>query len=341
MDQELESMLRFSAEAPEVYRPSPFWSDLGAEHLAELEDGGFAEFKRSVATRYFSWKTLGIIRHQLHAVAGSWGRHPTATVFDAEFHDRSPFGPAGAWVYKTFLAMYADILLRRDPLALLETVPEPEVGHPFVVRHRGLDLTQDQCNSVHELYSILGPEPDAGASPSICEIGGGYGRLGFMFSKALPKSSYCIVDIPPSLYLSQRYLETVLPDEKVFRFRPFTRFEDVREEFESARIRFLAASQIELLPPKSFDYFVNVSSLHEMTMAQVKNYFRQMDRLCRGRVYSKQWRVSRAKVNGDVLREHEYPIPAHWRTIYQRRHPIQRMFFHALYEVGSEAPAST
>ncbi len=59
--------------------------------------------------------------------------------------------------------------------------------------------------------------------------------------------------------------------------------------------------QMTLLPPKSFHLVLNISSLHEMTAAQVANYFGQIDRLCRGRVYSKQWRVSRAKVNGCVI----------------------------------------
>jgi hypothetical protein len=77
-----------------------------------------------------------------------------------------------------------------------------------------------------------------------------------------------------------------------------------------------------------------------MTMAQVANYFEQMDRLGRGWVYTKQWRTSRAKVNGDVMREDQYPVPPGWTEIYHRRHPIQRMFFHALYELpaSSERP---
>ena len=51
----------------------------------------------------------------------------------------------------------------------------------------------------------------------------------------------------------------MFPHEKIFYFRPFHRFEEVREEFEGARIRFLAAHQIETLPPKQFDRFVNIS----------------------------------------------------------------------------------
>ena len=327
-------MMEFCATGPELYRPSPFWTDLGDEHVQQLEGQGFEDFKRTVNTRYFNWRTLGIIRHQMLGVGTDWARHPSAAALLAEFPDREPFGAFDGWIYKTFVAMYADRLGRSDALGLLSTVDEPALGNPFLVRHRGREVAQDLCNSIHELYSALGPAPDPQSALEVCEIGAGYGRVAYSFLKGLPGSKYTIVDIPPALYLSQRYLSALFPAERVFAFRPFTDFEDVREEFEAARIRFLAAPQIELLPPKSFDLFMNVSALHEMTMAQVDNYLGQMDRLCRGRVYTKQWRTSRAKVNGDVIREDEYPIPAGWREVYHRRHPIQRMFFHALYEVG-------
>jgi putative sugar O-methyltransferase len=333
MDRELASMMEFCATGPELYRASPFWTELGDEHVDQLETDGFDDFKRTVNTRYFNWRTLGILRHQLSPVAVDWLRHPSAAALGAEFPDREPFGALDGWIYKTFVALYADRLGRSDELDLVASLEEPELGHPFLVRHRGKEVTQDLLNSIHELYSALGPKPDRTEPLSVCEIGAGYGRLGFAFLRALPNASYCIVDIPPALYLSQLYLTSQFPDETVFAFRPFTDFEEVREEFESARIRFLAAPQIELLPPKTFDLFMNVSALHEMTMAQVENYLRQMDRLCRGRVYTKQWRTSRANVNGEVIREDEYPIPAGWRQVYHRRHPIQRMFFDALYEV--------
>lgn len=338
VDADLQQMMNFFSVAPEIYRASPFWADLSRIHIKQLESSGFENFKRTVNTRYFNWQSLGILRHQFTAVALQWLRQPAGDIFSAEFPNPAPFNRVGAWAYKTFIAMYAEILQRYDRLNLLATIREPMVGNPFIVRHRGLELSQDLCNSVHEFYSVMGPDPDQSRQMSICELGAGYGRLAYLFLMTLPGASYCIVDIPPALYLSQRYLTMLFPETPIFRFRPFTRFEDVREEFEASRIRFLATPQIELLPSKIFDCFVNISSLHEMTVAQVKNYFYHMDRLCRGQVYTKQWRVSRAKVNGCVFRENEYPVPASWRPVYHRKHAIQRMFFEALYKVPGHEP---
>lgn len=336
MEPELQAMIDFVEHGPEVYRPGPFWVELGRAHTELLSTHGYENFKRTINIRYFDWRPLGIIRHQFLAVAREWARRPRWDVFSATL-STSPFNPLFRWVYRTYVAMYSDLLRQRDPLDLLSTIHEPPIGRPFLVSHRGVQLSQDICNSVHEFYSIYGPDVDRMKRVDVCELGAGYGRLAYVTLRALPASTYCIVDIPPSLYLSQRYLSEMFPDAKVFRFRPFEKFEDVREEFEAARIRFLASSQIELLPPKMFDQVVNISSLHEMTRPQVETYFTQIDRVCRGQMYTKQFRTHRAQVHTSLRREEsafregQYPIS--WRVVYHRVHPIQRLFFDALYQV--------
>jgi putative sugar O-methyltransferase len=222
-------------------------------------------------------------------------------------------------------------LCELDNLGLLDKVTEPELGNPFLISYRGRPISQDLCNSIHEFYRSTSMSALSKSSFRIAELGAGYGRLGQVYLSTLPNASYCVIDIPPALYVSQRYLAEVFPNQPVFKFREFGSYEEVRLEFEAARIRFLAAHQIELLPPDQFDLFVNISSLHEMTRAQIANYLKQIDRLCRGHFYSKQWRISRAKGNGFTLRETEYPIPDNWREVFHRQHPIQRMFFEALY----------
>ena len=61
-----------------------------------------------------------------------------------------------------------------------------------------------------------------------------------------------------------RYLASVFPERRVFRYRDFERFEDVAEEFDKAQIAFLLSCQLPRLPPKSTDLVLNISSLHEM-----------------------------------------------------------------------------
>ena len=330
---------------PEVHRPSPFWSRLSARHATQLQAFGFANFKRTVNTRYFNWRILGILRHQLGVVAG-WVRRPDLAVFGASFPRPSSnggtsagFNPPSAWIYKTFVAMFADLVRARDPLHLLDRLEEPALGNPFTIRYRGRDVSQDLCNSIHEIYSIFGPDGGAlrsGDRLEMMEIGAGYGRLAYAVLAASPGVAYTIVDVPPALYVSQRYLTTVLADVPAFRYRDWTDFASVRDEFEASRLRFLLPHQADRLPAASIDVAVAISSLHEMSRPQVEHYFAFLARVCRGRFYSKQWRRSRTPENDVIFGEHDYPIPAGWREEFHRRHPIQRMFFEARYDVAGE-----
>src|SRR5688572_16753712 len=85
MDASLAQLLDELKTVPDVYRPSPFWQDLAASQTRQLEDSGFENFKRTVNTRYFNWRLLGIVRHQLVAVARQWLRGPRSPVLTASF----------------------------------------------------------------------------------------------------------------------------------------------------------------------------------------------------------------------------------------------------------------
>lgn len=356
LQSDLNDLVEEMETAPAVYRPSPFWQELTALGLRQLEQGGFENFKRSVNMTYFNWGVLGILQHQFLPVFAQWCRHPTWSVFRAKFPRyrtdaqgvgttatvsnfrlRIPtvksFGPASAFVYKLYLAMLYEFVEAGDKAGLLSMLEEPELGNPFSIRYRDRWISQDLCNSVHEFYAAGAGELSLDQPCDVAELGAGYGRVGYVFLRALPHSTYTVIDIPPALNVAQEYLSRVFPAEHVFGFRRFARYEDVREEFEGARIRFLAAHQVELLPAKRFDLLLTISSLHEMSRPQIENYLAQIDRVCRGRFYTKQWRVSQASVNGLVIGEDEYPIPKSWNEVYRHRHLVQRKFFEALYDV--------
>ena len=337
----LSELIDVMAAAPALYRPSAFWEPLVASGLQQLEACDFEHFKRTVNMKYFNWNVLGIIAHQFLPVFSRWCRRPDWSIFRSEFPDYrasrpgvKSFNPLAAVIYRLYVSMLWESVAREDHLGLLTRIEEPQAGHPFLVRYKNRWISQDLCNSVHEFYSAGSDEGADGRPWHVAELGAGYGRLAHLFLAALPACTYTIIDIPPALHIAERYLSEVFPGERMFGFRRFSGYEEVREEFEASRIRLLAAPQIELLPDRCVDLFLNISSLHEMMLPQIENYLRQIDRLCRGRFYTKQWRVSRAKVNGCVLQEYDYPLPKNWTTVYHRRHPIQRMFFEALYSMG-------
>jgi putative sugar O-methyltransferase len=222
----------------------------------------------------------------------------------------------------------------REPGGLLLRVDEPTVGNPPELREGGRLVSQDLANSVLEFGSITEPPTDVSRIRTVLELGAGYGRSAYVFLRLMPHVRYLIADIPPALYVCERYLSQVLPDRRIFTFRPFTDYGQVREELESAQVAFLMPHQLDLLPERSVDLFVNISSLHEMRIEQIRYYFHRIDRLTAGYFYFKQWRVSHIPGDEVVIREDDYPVRARWKRLYHRPCRVQDRFFEALYDLG-------
>lgn len=336
----LSEMINELNNSPAIYQPSKFWQDLNKAHLESLSTRGLKNFKRTLTNKYFSWGILGIIFHQLSPIFAQLIKGNFDSIINSRFEDYNlnlgkgvkRFNFLGAQLYRLYLVSLYKYVSKKDNLKILNNLNEPLVGNPFLVKYKGKLISQDLCNSINEFYTIAQPTKLPNKI-NIAELGAGYGRLGYVLLNTFPNSKYCVIDIPPALYVSQNYLSKVFNKEKIFRFRNFKSFKEVKKDFEQSRIQFIMPNQIELLPNKYFDLFINISSLHEMTREQIVNYFKQIDRLCKGYFYTKQWLRSRTKDNM-FIKENEYPIPKKWKAIARRSpHPIQKKFFDTLYKI--------
>ncbi|MBL0211798.1 MAG: putative sugar O-methyltransferase [Holophagaceae bacterium] len=332
-------MIQDMRKAGTLFQPSPFWEQLIAQQVRQLEEEGIEHFKKTVNLRYFSWDVKWMLAQQFLPLARAWFQAREWNIFFRgagidSAGGRKIFGPVMGYLYGIALALMKKFVAMRDPLGLMDSLEEPLTGDPIYIRRDGLRLSQDLCNSVHEFYAATtGLGGEIKGDLEVVELGAGYGRVGFVFLKALKGCRYTVIDIPPTLYVAQEYLSAEFPGIPIFKYRDFSSFDEIRTEFENAQIRFIAAHQIELLPEKHFDLFLNISSLAEMTREQIDFYFAQIDRLTRRFFYTKQWRNSRAPGNGFRVTEFGYPVPKTWTTLFHERHPMQRFFFHALYSL--------
>lgn len=336
---QLDEMFKEISNVPKIYKPSRFWEDLSRLHISQILKGDLGNFKRTVIFKYFTWGILGIIRHQTRVVFSEFFRGNFAPLAHSQLLDHKPIKGVSnvkVWnsiIFRTFVAALFDYVSRIDHKKILSHINEPSAGNPIMIRYKNRLITQDLCNSVHEFYSSTQMlNLDKKVKIKIAEIGAGYGRLAYVFLTTLPHISYCIIDIPPALYIAQEYLSKILPGKKIFKFRSFNNFNDIRDEFNSSQVQFFMPHQIEHLPTNTFSLVISVSTLQEMTRPQIKNYIKQIDRLCSGYFYTKQWLVSRTKDN-NFISLNEYPFLKKWKIVYRQRHPIQRLFFDALFKV--------
>lgn len=340
---ELVAMREELDGAPAVFRPSAFWDDLSSLHAAYLEHPGeLASFKRSVNLFYFQFLPNGPHPELFRAAVRRFLAHPTPRVLTGRLVDRGPLAPPEApdfasWrvakLYALYVAILWECVRRDDGHGVLSRLKEPLLGRPLGVRYRGRLISQDLCNSAHELVRILDglehPLPDA---PRILELGAGYGRVAWAALEVLPNARCVLVDIPPALAVAQRYLTELYPQLPVFRFRRFRDGEAAAEELEGSRIAFLTPNQLERLPPLDADVGITISSLHEMRPDQIRRYLELIDVHCRGVFYTKQWQRWHNPLDDVVITEADYPYPAQWHRRFERPHPLQPGFFEALFE---------
>jgi putative sugar O-methyltransferase len=168
----------------------------------------------------------------------------------------------------------------------------------------------------------------------VLEIGGGYGRNAFVISTLNPGIQYTLVDVPPALYIAQRYLSAVFLDRKVFPVQEFRNYQEIRKQIDEASIVFLLPHQLSLLPGDHFSLCINISSFGEMKDDMIENYFREIDRITLGTFYTKQWKLSMNPFDRMDIGMDDYPIRPHWQQLYQREARVQSAFFEAAYRIG-------
>jgi putative sugar O-methyltransferase len=317
-------------------RPSRYWNELNKMNVAQLKENGYENFKRTIALNYFTWTRLLPWDSKILFLCRQLPVRSIMRCFFSAFRNtrQSYFGALSLVqsVSYNFLSLlqWAYLFRLRLPAGVLDLCEPQEGNPPLIEPMRGRTVSQDLANAILEYDSF---ERAVSSRATILELGAGYGRDGYVIMKMHSDVRYIVVDIPPALWVAERYLASVFPERRVFRYRDFDQFEDVAEEFDKAQIAFLLSSQLLKLPAKSTDLVLNISSLHEMRPDQISFYFEQFDRVLKpgGHMYTKQWRVAKVLFEGLTLAEADYPIPSSWSTVFTRTARVQTKFFEALY----------
>ena len=197
--------------------PSKYWEELNRKNLQQLADSRYENFKRTVARNYFTW-IVNPLNKQIRFLMGQAGVFNSISFFfralSAPRHD---FLKKKHTVYYNLLTnLLWSYVEKNDEEGLLARLVEPSAGNPLEVKRNGRLISQDLANSVLEYKAILHPSVDRREVRTILELGPGYGRTAYVFLALQPGCRYILVDIPPALYVAQRYLSSVFPDRANF-----------------------------------------------------------------------------------------------------------------------------
>jgi putative sugar O-methyltransferase len=323
----------FSGGANRPDSPSACWNLLATKNYDQLLTSGYNNFKRTVGTNYFNF----LVQKgdpQIQAVESLLSVETIARCRSAALsipEDRLLPCP-DQFSYNYFVLLLWEYVKTLDVARHIDKLGEPEEGNPILVRSGERSVSQDLANSLIEYYAISESVSFAQIG-TVLEIGGGYGRNAYVILALNPGIRVTMVDIPPALYLAQRYLSSVFKGRRVFKARNFSNYDEVKDELEAASIVFLMPHQLAFMPKGIFDLSMNISSFGEMSNEQIQWYFPQIGRVTGQYFYMKQWRTSSNVFDGTVLQESDYPYPKNWRQIYSRPGRVQTEFFEALYQV--------
>jgi putative sugar O-methyltransferase len=337
----LESMFAALNTGDSRARPSKYWIELNRLNLAQLQQHGYENFKRTIALNYFTFVRILPWDSQIIFLLS---RLPLSTNLDCAW--RAFWGPkhdyfsSFNWIHGllyNFLTLASWEYSRkvvRDPNLL--ALREPAEGNPSLINDRsGALISQDLANSIIEISAMnLSLRPGS----VVLELGAGYGRDAYAILATNPGIKYVIVDIPPALWVAETYLRHEFPALRIFSYRDFERFADVKEDFLACDIAFFLSTQISQLPNGLADLVINVSSLHEMRIEQIGFYLTQFDRLLKegGTFYFKQWKRGVVPLEDVVIHQRDYPIPENWTCDLSREAPIQSKFFEGRYRKSAK-----
>lgn len=336
----ISKMIHALRDADPVYHPSRFWLYHLVFNVIQLQIEGIENFKRTVNKNYFGWSAHKDIISQIKTIRNSLDIPKTVNLSEiselkqTENQMQQDLSDEEWLDYIELLLLLYRFAQSKDDERILEKTEESAYGNPIAIKIDGKRISQDLPNTVVEINTFIPFIPDAEKNAlNVAELGAGFGRVGSVLLQTYKNIRYTIVDIPPALYVSQTFLENVFPEKKIFFFRNFSNWDEVKEEFCDADIKFLLPHQIELIPEKFFNLFINISSMHEMKLVQIKNWFYQIDRCTKGTFYCKQYKVHNNNFDRIQVTKEDYPIFENWEVVYDEENKLFSSFFDRIYKI--------
>lgn len=326
--EELKKMEDYFVSKQLLNECSKFWLALNQLNITQIANYGYENFKQTVACNYFTWVvendhlySKNLFQHNLHFLD---------EIPRSEMEKKHAFFTQHQSVqYNRATAMLYHYLVQKGGGSYLENIEEPPLGNAPWIAIKGKSISQDVLNSLLEFLSIAAHH-DLSKVNTVLEIGAGSGRTAYCFMQQLPQVKYIVVDIPPALYLSQTYLSEMFPNRKIFTFREFNGYGEIKEEYENADLVFLTPDQMEMIPSHSVDLFLAIDCLHEMKKETIQFFFNQVHRLALF-FYFKCWKETVVPYDNISLPFHSYPIPNTWKIIFEEPCFVPSEFIHAFY----------
>ncbi len=347
MRKTISSMNRELESNNPIYIPSEYWNTFGKFHFQLLERYGIENFKRTVSHNYQNWYMVSRDDPQVRQLFKTWpmhfsiqpwfntievpdhvGLHTSLTFDDATY----PLADAEKReIYRVAVGLLWEFINSTDNFNVLRQLRESEIGNPVRIWRKGRLISSDIAHSVRERNMLLENLSYRGDEGLIVgELGAGHGRLAEVFGLTT-NYRYFIFDITPALYVSQWYIKAMFPDKQIFEFRHFDSFSEIDKELQECRFAFFTANQIEKIPDDHLQLFINMNSLGEMRLDQIRNFLSQIDRITTTAFLSRQWLKWDNPLDKQSVAKDTFSMNNKWKLRINKVDDIYPDFFNQLW----------
>jgi len=157
---------------------------------------------------------------------------------------------------------------------LLTSVSDSNLGNPFGFYKDKKFYTMFFLNELMKINYIKN-NTNFDEINSIVEVGAGTGVLASIFLQLKKSLKYIIIEIPPTLYITQNYLEAL--GYKTLGYKDVVNLKNLNDvDLNDYQVICLPSWKIDLLKGSKFDLFINCESFQEMEPELVENYLKKI-----------------------------------------------------------------
>lgn len=286
----------------ELYKPTSFWAGASKQITEDIKEQGVEKFRSINSILHYFVPTYGLpgnsfteemATHLSNELSGSYPKHIKPQLALKQFLSGEM---AALSDYRVFVA--GDIQ-QNEPF--LHTFSESNFGNP--VEQFEFDGKKYSRSSLNYLLGLvmLKKQLKGFVPRTVLEIGGGFGTLGeILYKSGLTGLKYIDVDIPPTSFVSQKYLTSIVGSNNIKGYSETKNLEQIDiASLPAATV--LCSWQIEKLKG-NIDLFVNFISFQEMEPNVVNNYLAHVSRL------NAKWVLLRNMREGKNIRKDNHSL---------------------------------
>jgi len=305
----LDLMLKDMNSKSSLYQPTNFWSSYVKKMSSEIKSDGLCDFRRREKTLlhliqatdvepidhalylkedlYSSYK-LKLMKRLLGIFRFNLPKKLLYTVMHSFYGISIP-------ELKSLFFQFAKSYGEANNAKPISNFSISKIANPKdVISMNGNDYTLATLN-YYTMYAYCSRFCNFDSIESVAEIGSGSGKEAEVLKKLHPDLTLFLFDIPPALYVCERYLSALFPDLVI----PYTETRKLKKipKDVKGKIFIFGAWMISELEDLKYDLFWNSASFQEMEPNVVLNYLSFVNKQTKKFVFLNERMKGEEKVN--------------------------------------------